>query len=66
MYTTLHQVSAQNGKLLNTKLQIKIGGFEQLRIHREVRDKYEEKQEFRGNKIQHCMQGTTNLKLRLI
>lgn len=39
MYTTLHQMSTQNGKLLNIKLEMKTDRCEQLRILREVMKK---------------------------
>lgn len=39
MYTTLHQMSTQNGKLLNIKLEMKTDGQEQLRILREAMNK---------------------------
>lgn len=36
MYATLHQMSTQNGKLLNIKLEMKTNRCEHLRILREV------------------------------
>lgn len=39
MYTTLHQMSTQNGKLLKIKLDMKTDRCEQLRIFREVMNK---------------------------
>lgn len=43
MHTTLHQMSTQNGKPLNIKLEMKTDGHEQLWILREAKNKQEEK-----------------------